>query len=151
MWLESGGGNSAWKTRCEVVAEMLQKLSRGGAGRCSGCQGAGKLLGADSPRANVLGQGRGTVDVRGGCLEGVELRHFKPWVLSFYRAYQVSYRLPAAKQYRAKNSEGCRVVGGVRVKRGVEWDWREQGERRRSRKERKKHGKKAVEVTERNN
>lgn len=76
-------------------------------------EGAGRLLGDISPQVGVIGLGGCTFDISGGCLEGADLRHFKPWLVSFYRPYQVSKRLPAVKQYRAKKSEGCRVVAGV--------------------------------------
>lgn len=42
------------------------------------------------PQLSVFGRGGCTVDVSGGCLEGVEPRLSKPWFLSVYRPYQVS-------------------------------------------------------------
>lgn len=76
-------------------------------------EGAGRLLGDISPQVGIIGLGGCTFDISAGCLEGVDLGHFKPWLVSFYRPYHVSKRLPAVKQYRAKKSEGCRVVAGV--------------------------------------
>lgn len=53
--------------------------------KVSGCWKAGW-----GKRACVFGWGGCMVDISGGCLEGVDLRHFKPWLLSFHRPYQVS-------------------------------------------------------------
>lgn len=54
-----------------------------------GAQGVYRLLGIFPP-SECVWVGWVTVDMRGGCLEGVNLRHFKPLLLSFYRPYQVS-------------------------------------------------------------
>lgn len=101
------------------MVEMQQKTSAVRSGCCSGCQPAIKLWVSVS---ECLGGGGGGVGFGGwrlkeveAVLEGVHLRHFKAWLFSFYRPYQVSQRLPAMKKKNTeperKSAPGCRVLG----------------------------------------
>lgn len=84
----------------------------------------GTVVGKYSDDVGCAYVGGCKVDISGGCLKGVDLRHFKPWLLTFYRPYRVSKKAASNKAIQSykemvHKSEGCRVVSGVKVSGGV--------------------------------
>lgn len=82
----------------------------------------------------MFGWGGRTVDISGGCLEGIHLRHFKPMAPPFLGG---PIRFPEDCQRQSnvepKRWEWCRVVTGVKVKRGnmgLEWRKEKSSKRR---------------------